>query len=388
MRKTIFLVVIVLHGFLCKGQWITLSSFLTGSLTAISFPTNDTGYFCQDDGIIKKTTDGMFWNYVGPQLPIKYIHFLSRDTGFAMGAGGIFKTTNGGVSWSDVFVDSVMRITSICFPSSGIGYAIGIDLAADVAIYKSTDMGNSWTLISTVSMIWFNDPDIEFSDSNTGYFATNCYLYKTTNGGLNWTLIYTEPNFGDFRQIQFLAQDTGFIAGGYGVYRTTNGGSIWSLCSLYSAHAISMVSATYGFATALNGVYKTSNGGNTWIYSTNAYNVSTDWLSIHFPSKNIGYVCGENGEIKKYHFGLGIEDDAGEVDLQIYPNPSNGVFEINCKGQVIQQLCVRDISGKVMVNNSYNDQEIEIDLTALNAGIYFLSIRLEEGNFTKKVIIQ
>ena len=85
--------------------------------------------------------------------------------------------------------------------------------------------------------------------------------------------------------------------------------------------------------------------------------------------------------------GVAIEN------LDIYPNPSRDVFNINFRSDKIQDLKIRIIN--VLGNNVYNEDKQQfigeytkqINLDNFGKGVYFLEIETEEGIVNKKLIL-
>lgn len=77
--------------------------------------------------------------------------------------------------------------------------------------------------------------------------------------------------------------------------------------------------------------------------------------------------------------------------IKIYPNPNNGEFwlEFEKNQNGMQNIFVYDLLGKqVFSKNINNPQKIEkLNLTALNEGIYIISIQNKEKIFNQKIII-
>jgi hypothetical protein len=77
----------------------------------------------------------------------------------------------------------------------------------------------------------------------------------------------------------------------------------------------------------------------------------------------------------------------------IYPNPSiDGVVRVNSKvkGIEIQQILVYNAMGGLMknyINNDRNGEEILLELSGLTKGVYFVNIKTELGETTKKLNI-
>ena len=71
--------------------------------------------------------------------------------------------------------------------------------------------------------------------------------------------------------------------------------------------------------------------------------------------------------------------------IQIYPNPTQDMLKIQ-SNQLIDAIRITDLSGKEIYRNiGYQDQ---INLTAFNAGVYFINIHSGTQVYTEKFIIQ
>jgi hypothetical protein len=68
--------------------------------------------------------------------------------------------------------------------------------------------------------------------------------------------------------------------------------------------------------------------------------------------------------------------------LNIYPNPSNGKYYVNAKGNVR----VFDVSGKEVYRTSSFNAPTEVDLSALPSGIYTIQLTNKGGVFTGKLV--
>ena len=81
---------------------------------------------------------------------------------------------------------------------------------------------------------------------------------------------------------------------------------------------------------------------------------------------------------------LSITDEVNNpVDFTIYPNPSNGVFEV--QSDVIDyKLQVYDVSGQLVMDT---DSSIETyDISALSKGVYFVKVQSPTGVDTRRLI--
>ena len=89
-------------------------------------------------------------------------------------------------------------------------------------------------------------------------------------------------------------------------------------------------------------------------------------------------------EIEK---STGITDVEQTQYISIYPNPANDRLYIEAEAE-IEEAVVYDIYGKAQnlrTSESHN-LRISVDLSNLNAGIYFIKINTNEGNIVKQFI--
>ncbi|NDC30411.1 MAG: T9SS C-terminal target domain-containing protein [Bacteroidetes bacterium] len=72
----------------------------------------------------------------------------------------------------------------------------------------------------------------------------------------------------------------------------------------------------------------------------------------------------------------------------VYPNPSYGIVSIN-SNQDIANINVYDISGRAVHNQQFTNKlnQTEIDLSALNNGIYFIAVQSSNGEISKSKIV-
>jgi len=106
-------------------------------------------------------------------------------------------------------------------------------------------------------------------------------------------------------------------------------------------------------------------------------------------------------EIVYYEVGLGLEVGIEKVlnkfdESGVYPNPSNGLVKltVNILADVDVQIDVTDMNGRVV--HEYDGptlhkgrNQVEIDLSGVDAGMYFVNLKTDEGvALTEKVMIQ
>ena len=231
-------------------------------------------------------------------------------------AGGIWKSTDGGSSWSPktdqdnpIAIGSMANNGDTVYAGTGEGW-LNTDAVYGGGIYKSTDFGDTWTLLpSTVGThVWGfrNVMKISIDPSNNIYAATYAYnykdnvggyytnggLYKSGDGGATWTKISTTAVTNYYSSCDVIAissTDVLLATRGYspnwgGIFQTTDGGTTWNQItsglptSNYNRIAMtqdpshpntvyavfeSTITKSSGDA-GLNGIYKSTDGGSNW----------------------------------------------------------------------------------------------------------------------------
>jgi photosystem II stability/assembly factor-like uncharacterized protein len=183
-------------------------------------------------------------------------------------------------------------------------------------VWKTTNRGNSWTQISTMSS-YSKLRSMAIAPSNTDvlYVADPGTIWKTTDGGDSWTDISSGlPN----NTITYIAVDHGnaeklwVTLGGYdsnGVYESTDGGDSWTnisgtlpelpVQSIVQNKLMSTESHLYVGTSA--GIYL-KRGSNNWeSYNDNLPNVRIGELEIYYDNENI-----YNSRLRAATYGRGL----------------------------------------------------------------------------------
>jgi hypothetical protein len=84
-----------------------------------------------------------------------------------------------------------------------------------------------------------------------------------------------------------------------------------------------------------------------------------------------------------------IEDKAEINDIQIYPNPAED-FIIITSNQLLKSntvLSIYDITGKLIIEDNVSmTNNLKLNVSTLNAGVYFIQLKNGDGMFTQKFI--
>ncbi|MBK8550150.1 MAG: hypothetical protein IPL53_03475 [Ignavibacteria bacterium] len=234
------------------------------------------------------------------------ISFLNSTTGFTAGSAGSFsRTTNAGLNWTTLSTPQVdWSYFQVKVVSASEIYLIG----DATALYKSTDMGNSWSSLPinvtgpAVTFIWYS-----LDHYGSTYILSGDYgqIAMSTDGCATWTTPgYTQLTNRFGSQITTVPGTSKYwIVGGAfpsgstqkQVMYSSNSGTSWTTYDMGVTgdfQGISMINENTGYASGTsNRFMKTTNGGVNWFAKTSPSPVATSQLyTCEFIDENTGWV--------------------------------------------------------------------------------------------------
>ena len=303
--------------------------------------------------ILRTTNAGALWHDVSPPGTFASgtpAAFTDSDHAWLLdlaspGRLRVSRTADGGATWQQVAVDDAQ----VQAPSSfGLGYISFADLVhgwffvgydyngnEDGALYRSTDGGASWALVSATDaghglgngLPWQGGKEaLTFVDATTGWLSAATYepapyLYITHDAGVTWKqVVYPLPpgvsDLGDHAVSgpQFFSPSRGIfevLAGNSYVYRTGDGGATWTLTTSPGCCNDFFVDMQHGWSMTPEGpaaqdLYATSDGGDHWKRVASGINAQTpaevqnhfitNVVGLDFVSPNVGFAVRESGQ--------------------------------------------------------------------------------------------
>jgi len=91
---------------------------------------------------------------------------------------------------------------------------------------------------------------------------------------------------------------------------------------------------------------------------------------------------------------VGVDENAENIALDVYPNPSNGLFNVDINSALLDKadLKVVDALGKIVYEqkglNIQGSHQNSIDLSSNPQGIYFVIVSGEDYRTVKKIFLQ
>ena len=225
------------------------------------------------------------------------MHMWDDQRGIVVGAsGGIFRTTDGFQNTTGSSGTSTYgNLRSVCFANDTLGL-IGTDAGR---IYRCTDGGVSWTLItsgvgSSYSIVGLSMPSVDTAYAS----AYGVGVIRSTDGGLTWQPTAAAAPTGS-RALHFSDALTGVVVGNGGnIHRTNDGGATWVQASSGITQNILAltVQGNVMLASGTGGnILRSTNDGATWTALTVGTGTTTH-QSITLSPEGVG-IIGTDGRI-------------------------------------------------------------------------------------------
>jgi hypothetical protein len=90
---------------------------------------------------------------------------------------------------------------------------------------------------------------------------------------------------------------------------------------------------------------------------------------------------------------VGIEENLSNVNMEVYPNPTNGELYIDITTLEVQDFTISVINTlgqtvKEVKQMQSNGGKIKIDLSDKNKGVYFVTVKSKSGSKVKRIVLQ
>jgi len=320
---------------------------------------------------------------------------VNNNLGLVAGSE-IARTTDGGSNWFTIFNPSFMDVFySVFLIDSNTGWIAGQNILQKGLIYKTTDGGLSWSLLSSDTLKACTS--VYFADANHGWVSgrEGGILYST-DGGTGWSL-QSSGTTSNLNSIFFTDNLTGWAAGSNGtILKTNNGGTPVELLSFTCIVENDVVDLIWVTAT------ETNNSGFEILRTT----TNEEWSKIgfvpgHGTTTETQHYSFTDNDVKpgEYQYKLKQIDYDGTFEytqivevvvtfankfslFQNYPNPFNPTtslqYAIGSKQFVTLKIydnLGREMATLVNKEKSAGEYEVEFDGSALTSGIYYYQLK-------------
>ncbi len=360
-----------------QAQWINVESGSTENLYSISFPTEEIGYICGENGTLIKTIDGgNHWTpfSTGSQNTLRTVSFPASETGYVISSfGELFKTYDGGDSWAKLTtfypepVPTFNIVVHFINPDTGFVF---YDSANSLVVMRTFDGGIQWD--ENTQFMGIVPVAASFPTKDCGVIFGKSGMFWTKNMGLHW---YESDIAGT--DGHFPTPWDGYVASGNYTWVTWDAGSYWYEENSGPAETVFATSFDTAYIAGYQHFAKTFDHGVNWQHMTISPVSSEHWYDMAFTSSRTGFICGTNGQIYKCDL---LNND---VEQNSTPNELIKVLSLPSCALSIQinheykKLCVDliDVSGRLILSNQYpNARNIMINRKGIKPGIYLFRL--------------
>lgn len=311
----------------------------------------------------------------------------------------LFKSDDLGATWQKINIDFDYVNNFNLIEKEGIIFLPGYD-----KLYFSYDFGTSWQSYDYPEDSYYFDFDGYFQltkDFDYYYFDSETESFAHYNFKTNETELISLPfNYSDF-STTFNNQDLFFLVDEYGnnkkniiLYHSTDGGLTFTSrafktgVSYNEYYQLLVDNNNYIYLYNEKKIHISRDTGKTWkdispdfpeLISINALNVSFDDY-IYLSTIGMG--------ILKYNNAVTRTKEVTFDEIEIFPNPNNGVFTINVpiKSGNVSTIQIFDIHGNIIMKQKINDDDSRIDISEALSGTYFIKVVSGSSTYFKKII--
>jgi hypothetical protein len=142
----------------------------------------------------------------------------------------------------------------------------------------------------------------------------------------------------------------------------------------------------------------TANGGVSyqWYSNTSSNILVGSPISVQASASTIFTVMatGSNGCVGKAQVTQEIEACTGIAKIatlggvNVYPNPTSGILNVEFNSNISKSVSVIDVTGRVIMTTNSNDSAVALDLANLAAGVYYVKMQTATATEVVKVVKQ
>lgn len=386
-----------------NGLTWTESNTGLSALQITAFGKNSNYLFAgtERQGVYRSNDLGESWEKVNTGLS-SYNSFSIRcfinvaDTVFIGTGGSLYKSVDNGETWIEKYNPGINQSTVTIDYYNGF-FAVAVN---GEGVYASTDE-EIWDLTGTNGLnTQTSYYDLEIVGDSLFVSTHSGEIFFSDDKGVNWTDISTGGDFTLTKKLEF-KNDTLLAATTKGVLLSTDLGSNWSNLNPGGNAIIN------DFVFDNQKIYVASISGISVYDKTEKYWYQPEFnlldkyvtkLIFHDDLLFAGTYSGTYSESSTSQVWkctkTALNDNQNSffeskkdiLPWKIFPNPTDGRFTIECGQNKFQNLMVSDLTGKTLFEKTNVLDKVEIDLSAYENGIYFISVKIDNIMFTSKIV--
>lgn len=286
-----------------------------------------------------------------------------------------------------------------------------------IYFYFSTYYDSTGNCTSYNNSLWVSAQGVGVTDSSLcdGYAYTEVYggsppyTYLFSSGSSDSTASGLCPGsyIVTVTDADSNAFSTSFVVGYPGTYYFSDGGSYAYLDTLY-ANALQDCGIDYTMpidSFYIDSSYALSNweyvinwvivqDTNEFLFTETYFIDSTGYywfgLSLYCEARSSSFgsytfLAGAHAD------GSGFPTEVKELttdnSISVYPNPSNGIYRLKSSSQM-KEYTIFDQLGRAVVNKRLSTENETVNLSELNNGLYYLTVRFQDGTIGRQKLVK
>lgn len=270
------------------------NNYSYGPMSVVGFADAKNGFMTDSGGKSYATKDGgLTWEVKSVGFSgARSIQFVNKQAGWLVGNDGrLYKSTDLGQSWTNVPTASGVSLTAAYFQTETLGWSQRYS-GAQYAYTK--DGGKTWTEMALPNGVM----SLRFGDQSWVAVGNAGAVYVSTDSGATWNAAYTGTN-ATFYSVAFSDAKTAWAVGSEGtLLKSEDDGAKWALVKLASGNGllrdIKFANAKVGWIVGDGGlILSTQDGGKTWRQQASGTNLTLG--AIQVVDSNTAWITGANG---------------------------------------------------------------------------------------------
>lgn len=96
------------------------------------------------------------------------------------------------------------------------------------------------------------------------------------------------------------------------------------------------------------------------------------------------------GNIESKDFVVGVLNliSISEISFGIYPNPAKDIVTLEFENYIPESIKIHDLIGKEVLNGHTNSSSLDLDVSELKTGVYFVEVLIDGKLIVKKLVIE
>ena len=338
-----------------RGEtWIKLGDRPEGHALGVVI-TDDAFYLAlhNNEGIFRSTNEGKQWTPLDNEIADSGINAIAaiENTVFVGTNQGLYRLRS--ETWEKLAIDTTKAIRSLSVSGNNLYVGTGLDLtqlkteegrkthlekrmeeftsntnAMQWEIFRSTDLGESWTDITptSTSRMMMAVPSTKVVSTGNAVLALGMISFHSTDGGTTWTEFdFNSEVILDIFPAVAVDENTFFKTGPFGLKRSTDGGESWHSFTdgIVGTNIFDLVGFNNKLYTLTSkGIAKSSDGAESWKKLT----VSSGELTLKPAEKDTSLISSE----------FAITDERLHMaSFSLVPEHQLRIFRLSANGNVL-----------------------------------------------------